>query len=63
MDQCPDLGSPTSEAQPRCLAGAPRAFHLHGFWEVWGLLPVFSRCSVGAVPHVDVFLVYLWRGR
>ena len=33
------------------------------FWEVWGLLPAFSRCSVGAVPHVDVFLMYLWRGR
>ena len=33
------------------------------FWEVWGLLPVFSRCSVGVVPHVDVFLVYLWGGR
>ena len=33
------------------------------FWEVWGLLPAFSRCSVGVVPHVDVFLMYLWRGR
>ena len=33
------------------------------FWEVWGLLPVFSRCSVGVVPHVDVFLMYLWGGR
>ena len=33
------------------------------FWEVWGLLPAFSRCSVGAVPHVDVFLMYLWGGR
>ena len=33
------------------------------FWEVWGLLPVFSRCSVGAVPHVDVFLMYLWGRR
>ena len=32
------------------------------FWEVWGLLPVFSRCSVGVVPHVDVFLMYLWGG-
>ena len=30
------------------------------FWEVWGLLPAFSRCSVGVVPHVDVFLMYLW---
>ena len=26
------------------------------FWEVWGLLPAFSRCSVGVVPHVDVFV-------
>ena len=28
------------------------------FWEVWGLLPAFSRCSIGIVPHVDVFLMY-----
>ena len=33
------------------------------FWEVWGLLPAFSGCSVGVVPHVDVFLMYLWGGR
>ena len=33
------------------------------FWEVWGLLPAFSRCSAGGVPHVDVFLMYLWGGR
>ena len=33
------------------------------FWEVGGLLPVFSRYSVGVVPHVDVFLMYLWGGR
>ena len=33
------------------------------FWEVWGLLPAFSRCSVGVVPQVDVFLMYLWGGR
>ena len=33
------------------------------FWEVWGILPAFSRCSVGVVPHVDVFLMYLWGGR
>ena len=26
------------------------------FWEAWGLLPAFSRCSVGVVPHVDVFM-------
>ena len=32
------------------------------FWEVWGLLPAFSRCSAGVVPHVDVFLMYLWGG-
>ena len=30
------------------------------FGEVWGLLPAFSRCSLGVVPHVDVFLMYLW---
>ena len=33
------------------------------FWEVWGLPPAFSRCSVGVVPHVDVFLMFLWGGR
>ena len=33
------------------------------FWEVWGLLPVFSRCSVGVVPCIDEFLMYLWGGR
>ena len=33
------------------------------FWEVWSLLPAFSRCSVGVVPRVDVFLMYLWGGR
>ena len=33
------------------------------FWEVWGLLPAFSSCSVGVVLHVDVFLMYLWGGR
>ena len=33
------------------------------FWEVWGLLPAFSRCSVRVVPHVDVLLMYLWGGR
>ena len=32
------------------------------FWEVWGLLPVFSMCSAGVVPHVDIFLMYLWEG-
>jgi len=24
--------------------------------EVWGLLPAFSRCSVGVMPHIDVIL-------
>ena len=33
------------------------------FWEIWGLLPAFSRCSVRVVPHVDVFLMYLSGGR
>ena len=33
------------------------------FGEVWGFLPAFSRCSVAVVPHVDVFLMYLWGGR
>ena len=33
------------------------------FWEVWGLLPAFSSCSVGIVLHVDVVLMYLWGGR
>ena len=33
------------------------------FGEVWGLLPAFSRCSVGVFPHEDVFLMYLWDGR
>ena len=57
MDQCPELGSPISEAQAWHPARAPRPF-----WEVWGLLPALSRCSVGVVPHVDVFLMYLWGG-
>ena len=33
------------------------------FWEVWGLLPAFSWCSLGVVPRVDVFLLYFWGGR
>ena len=33
------------------------------FWEVWGLVPAFSKWSVVVVPHVDVFLMYLWGGR
>ena len=33
------------------------------FWEAWRLLPAFSGCSVGAVPRVGVFLMYLWEGR
>ena len=71
VDQCPELGSPTSKAQAWHPTGAPRPFQPHSqvrgeflaFWEVWGLLPAFSMCSVGVVPHVDVFLMYLWRGR
>ena len=32
------------------------------FWEISGLLPAFSRCSVGVVPHVDViFDVFMGR--
>ena len=27
---------------------------------VWGLQPVFIRCSLRVVPFVDVFLIYLW---
>ena len=61
--QCPELSSPTSEAQAWHPAGTPRPCQLHGFWEVWGLLPAFGRCSVGVVPHVDVILMYLWGGR
>ena len=30
------------------------------FWEVWGLLPAFSRCSLGVVPHVDAFLIFFF---
>ena len=72
MVQCPELGSPTSEAQAwhqaSCQAWACQPHsQVRGdflaFWEVWGLLPVFSRCSVGIVPHVDVFLMYMWGGR
>ena len=29
-------------------------------WEVWGLLPVFNRCSIGILPHVVEFLMNLW---
>ena len=32
------------------------------FWKS-GLMPAFSRCSLGVVPHVDVFFMYLWGGR
>ena len=53
----------TSEAQAWQLTRAPRPCQPHGFWEVWGLLTVFSGCSVGVVPHVDVFLMYLWGGK
>ena len=30
VDQCPELGSPTSEAQASHLAGAPRPSQSHG---------------------------------
>ena len=33
------------------------------FLEVGRFLSAFSECSVGAVPRVDVFLLYLWEGR
>ena len=61
--QCLELGSPTSEAQAWHPARAPRPCQPHGFWEVWGLLPAFSRCSVGVILHIDVLLIYLWGGR
>ena len=32
------------------------------FLVVGCFLPAFSGCSVGAVPRVDVFLLYLWEG-
>ena len=41
----------------------PGTWEFLAFWELWGLLPAFNRCSVGTVPHVDVFLIYLWGGR
>ena len=71
VDQCPELSSAISDAQAWHLARAPRPCQPHGqvrgeflaFGEVWGLLPVFSRCSVGVVPHADVFLMYSWGGR
>ena len=43
--------------------GAPWPCQPCGCLEVWGLLSVFGSCSVGVVPHVDVFLMYLWGGR
>ena len=61
--QCPELGSPTSEAQAWHPAGAPKPCQPHSFWEVWGLLLAFSWCSLGVVPHVDVFLMYFSGGR
>ena len=30
-------------------------------FESWGLLSVFSRCSVQIIPFVKVFLMYLWK--
>ena len=60
--QCPEVGSSTSEAQAWHPARTPRPCQPHGFWEVSGLLLACSRCSVGVVPHVDLFLMYLWGG-
>ena len=37
--------------------------YLGGLSLITGVLPAFSRCSVGIVPHVDVFLMYLCRAR
>ena len=39
VDQCSEVGSPTSEAQPWCLAGAPRAFRPHGWTNTRSGLP------------------------
>ena len=61
VDQCPELSSPTSEAQAWHSAGAPRPCQPHGFWEVCGLLPASSMCSVGAVPQVNVSEVFVGR--
>ena len=36
MDHCPELGSPTSEAQPWHPAGAPRPCQPHGSEEKGG---------------------------
>ena len=33
------------------------------FLEVWGLLPAFKMCSIGIIPHVEVFFMYLLYGR
>ena len=40
----------------------PFCGHLLAFLEVWGLLLVFSRCSVGVGPHEKYFM-YLWGRR
>ena len=29
------------------------------FLEVWGLLPMFRKCSAGVVPHADAFFIQL----
>ena len=42
---------------PTLLCGGSLAF-----LDVWDLLTSFRRCSVGVVPCVDVFLMYLWGG-
>ena len=58
-------------SRPYCFVSVISFFffptHVRGeflaFWEIWGLLPGFSGCSVGEVPRVDIFLMYLWEGR
>ena len=37
-------------------------FFFLAFLEVWDLLPAFNRCSIGVIPHVEVFLMYLLHG-
>ena len=63
---------PFSQLPPRGAGPFPIPFclfffcpaQLHGDFlallEVWSLPPAFSRRSVRVIPHVDVFLMYLW---
>ena len=50
------------EAYTYTLTEREKEKYIHIFWEVWAFLPAFSRCSAAVVPHVDVFLIYLWWG-